>query len=124
MDNYFQAAANTQICGRAIAYLLNQLKQKGLNVSYHCVGHSLGGQVCGYAGKYSQSEFGWKFNRISGLDPAGPNFETIEDNQPLDVAVRIDKSGLSRYPYDVIAPSYDVMTSLVWNYFTSYILRC
>ena len=58
-----------------------------LNVHFHCAGHSLGSQVCGYAGKYTQSEFGWKMDRITGLDPAGPAFEGT------DVAVRIDKSG-------------------------------
>ena len=87
MDEYYQSASNTQIAGRAIAYLLNQLKLKGLNVHFHCAGHSLGSQVCGYAGKYTQSEFGWKMDRITGLDPAGPAFEGT------DVAVRIDKSG-------------------------------
>ena len=85
-DQYFQAAANAQIAGRAIGYLMNQLKNKGLNVQFHCVGHSLGSHVCGYAGYYTQSEFGWKIDRISGLDPAGPNFERS------DVEVRIDKS--------------------------------
>ena len=86
MQEYFQAASNTQIAGRAIGYLLNQLKKKGLNVQFHCVGHSLGSHVCAYAGFHTQSEFGWKIDRITGLDPAGLNFEHS------DVAVRIDKS--------------------------------
>ena len=85
-DQYFQAASNAQIAGRAIGYLMNQLKNKGMNVQFHCVGHSLGSHVCAYAGYYTQSEFGWKIDRITGLDPAGPNFERS------DVAVRIDKS--------------------------------
>ena len=86
MQEYFQAASNTQIAGRAIGYLLNQLKKNGMNVQFHCVGHSLGSHVCAYAGSYTQSEFGWKIDRITGLDPAGLNFEHS------DVAVRIDKS--------------------------------
>ena len=86
MQEYFQAASNTQIAGRAIGYLFNQLKKKGLNVQFHCVGHSLGSHVCANAGFYTQSEFGWKIDRITGLDPAGLNFEHS------DVAVRIDKS--------------------------------
>ena len=56
-----------------------------MNVQFHCVGHSLGSHVCANAGFYTQSEFGWKIDRITGLDPAGLNFEHS------DVALRIDK---------------------------------
>lgn len=40
-------------------------------VYLYCIGHSLGGQVCGQAGRKSG-----QFNRVTGLDPAGPGFET------------------------------------------------
>ena len=41
-----------------------------------CIGHSLGGQACGLAGKHLINEGGdkLKFDRISGMDPAGPLF--------------------------------------------------
>lgn len=44
----------------------------------HCAGHSLGAQACGFAGKYLIADFEDKnavqFDRISGMDPAGPLF--------------------------------------------------
>ena len=66
--SYFQAAANCQSAGRILAYFLNEIRRK-YNFSpekFTCVGHSLGAQVCAYAGKYSQEAFGWKFGRITG----------------------------------------------------------
>ena len=44
----------------------------------HCIGHSLGAHVCGFAGKEV------KLNRITGLDPAGPGFTFKEPHQRLD----------------------------------------
>ena len=42
----------------------------------HCIGHSLGGQSCGLSGKLLIQEGGdkFKYDRISGMDPAGPLF--------------------------------------------------
>ena len=63
--DYPLAAANTQIAGRAIAYLFNQLKRSGFRDNqFHCAGHSLGGHVCSYAAKYAKSEFGITMSRL------------------------------------------------------------
>ena len=43
-------------------------QQNKLNV--HCIGHSLGSHICALAGQYTKS-FGFYFDRISGMDPAG-----------------------------------------------------
>ena len=42
----------------------------------HCIGHSLGGQACGLSGKHLIATGGdkLKYDRISGMDPAGPLF--------------------------------------------------
>jgi len=56
--DYVQSAADTQIVGRAVAYMFNELKKAGWRDSdFECVGHSLGGQACGYAGSYAKSAF-------------------------------------------------------------------
>ena len=78
--DYPQAVSNTQLVGRQIAIfvLANQLS------SVHLSGHSLGGQIAGYAGKYTnqliestdQSETRiHPIARITAMDPAGPMFE-------------------------------------------------
>ena len=77
MIPFSQSVVNCQVVGRAIAYMLNELIIKyDFDPSlFTCAGHSLGGQVCGYAGKFSFTEWGWKLGRITGMDPAGPQFE-------------------------------------------------
>merc|ERR1712046_29950 len=87
---YVQSAADTQIVGRAVAYMFNELKKAGWNDSqFECVGHSLGGQACGYAGKYAKSEFRMNLGKVHGLDPAGPMFERCTKE------VRIDRGDAS-----------------------------
>lgn len=74
--DYFKAASNTQVCGTEIAFFLLQNRVNASLV--HCIGHSLGAHACGYAGKVV------KLGRISGLDPAGPNFKGQPSNKRLD----------------------------------------
>ena len=47
----------------------------------HCIGHSLGAHICGLSGKLMDEETKW--DRISGLDPAGPLF--FRDAQAFDL---------------------------------------
>ncbi|KAI7696008.1 hypothetical protein SSS_00400 [Sarcoptes scabiei] len=47
-----------------------------------CVGHSLGGQICGFTGKHLKSFA--KLGMILGLDPAGPGFTNVERRSRLD----------------------------------------
>lgn len=65
---YTQSAVNTELVGRQLAFLINQLKQKKkLSPSdVHLIGFSLGAQVAGFAGKFSQQQYNWKFARITG----------------------------------------------------------
>lgn len=42
----------------------------------YCIGHSLGSHICGQAGRKAQI-----FDRITGLDPAGPGFEKCADDK-------------------------------------------
>ncbi|CAK1540442.1 unnamed protein product [Leptosia nina] len=70
---YPWAALSTRYVGKRVAQLLNAIIQtydvESENI--HLIGHSLGAQVMGYAGMFSnRSTF-----RITGLDPARPLFE-------------------------------------------------
>ncbi|KAL3869916.1 hypothetical protein ACJMK2_042538 [Sinanodonta woodiana] len=78
---YTQAVANTRIVGNEIASLINFLDQgeETLFQRIHLIGHSLGAHVAGYVGQRIHG-----IGRITGLDPAAPNFV---DTDPL---VRLD----------------------------------
>lgn len=62
--------------GRIIAEFLIDLnlKSKLPFDKMELVGHSLGAQVCGYIGRIVHNKTGYKLERITGLDPAGPLF--------------------------------------------------
>lgn len=80
--NYLQSASNTQVVGaetRAIKDLLRNAH--GRNIQSYCAGHSLGAHTCGNAGQFGSDR---GFNRISGLDPAGPSFEGADDRRGLN----------------------------------------
>jgi len=79
---YVSSAKSVPNVGQELADILNKVKQP--NQKIHCIGHSLGAHVCGFAGKFSQSKYGIQFDRISGLDPAGPNFFSATSAQRLD----------------------------------------
>lgn len=79
--NYFDAASNTRGTGRATGLLVNSIRKvTNTKQRIHCIGHSLGAHTCGYASNSALI----RFDRISGMDPAGPNFEKT------DPAVRLD----------------------------------
>jgi len=76
VDDFLQDFADARYAGKAIGLVLdnidNQLKRRPMKRLYkHCVGFSLGGQVCGFAGEHAK-EVGKPLDRISGVDPAGP----------------------------------------------------
>ncbi|PVD19759.1 hypothetical protein C0Q70_20250 [Pomacea canaliculata] len=78
---YYQATANTRVVGNYIATLILLLEKLGVPMSsVHVIGHSLGAQTAGYAGQGLDGRLG----RITGLDPAGPNFEMYDRLVKLD----------------------------------------
>ncbi|RXG72897.1 Pancreatic lipase-related protein 3, partial [Armadillidium vulgare] len=76
-----KAMANTEVVGEEIAHFVNTLKENlNLNASKcHCIGHSMGGYVCGFAGQRID-----KLGRISGLDPGFVRFFHVDNNKTLD----------------------------------------
>uniref|UniRef100_A0A1L8DPZ7 Putative pancreatic lipase-like enzyme n=2 Tax=Nyssomyia neivai TaxID=330878 RepID=A0A1L8DPZ7_9DIPT len=81
LPNYVKAAANTRLVGKQLAQLLGALQTyRGLQMSrVHIIGFSLGAHVAGFAGADLPG-----LNRITGLDPAGPLFESQHPKARLD----------------------------------------
>jgi pancreatic triacylglycerol lipase len=83
LTNYLLAVANTRVVGAMIAVFIERL----VNVTnakpkeIHLIGYSLGAHVSGYAGERIMNP---KIGRITGLDPAGPAFQSNNSNSRLD----------------------------------------
>nr|XP_050856749.1 phospholipase A1-like isoform X2 [Vespula vulgaris] len=81
---YFKAVENTREVGRYVAnftkILVEEYKIPLANILL--IGHSLGAQVAGFAGKELQKLIG-KYFQIIGLDPAGPFFSLNSCSQRI-----------------------------------------
>ena len=53
-------------------------------LNLHCIGHSLGAHTCGLLGKLLKNSQTLALSRISGLDPAGPCFDSHSSTNRLD----------------------------------------
>ena len=71
---YRRSASNSIVIGAHLAKLASQFDAG----TFHCIGHSLGGQVCGFFGKRFQ-----RLDSIIALDPAGPIFSSNGDKNKL-----------------------------------------
>ncbi|XP_062576307.1 uncharacterized protein LOC134238210 [Saccostrea cucullata] len=81
--HYEQAAVNTEVVGTILALLVRSLEHhKGAKKSHiHIIGHSLGAHVAGFAGSAHKDT---RYQRITGMDPAGPFFVTKGKDARLD----------------------------------------
>jgi Ca2+-binding RTX toxin-like protein len=74
LNIYNEAATNTREVGEQLA---QYLKARNFDPNkIELMGHSLGAHVSGFTGAKYKELTGKELNRITGLDPAGPNFET------------------------------------------------
>lgn len=71
---YTWSALNTEAIGRFVAEALLKLDRRYVTRNVHLVGHSLGAQIAGAAGRRYQQLSGGMLPRITGLDPANPCF--------------------------------------------------
>ncbi|ESP03600.1 hypothetical protein LOTGIDRAFT_137201, partial [Lottia gigantea] len=104
-NSYKQATANTRLVGKMIAVMLTTIHDT-MGTSYydmHIIGHSLGSHIAGYVGRFLPGFLG----RITGLDPAGPNFAKY------DTLVRLDPSDAMFI--DVIHSDDDTIFELGWG---------
>lgn len=89
---YSTAAANTRIVARSLALLVKTLAAAGSvgPEHIHYIGHSLGAQTGGFFGKDVKQLTGRLVGRITGLDPAGPLFESRGIHLTKDDAAFVD----------------------------------
>lgn len=81
---YDKSTANTRVVGATVGKMVEALmKNAGVSLgNVHLIGHSLGAQIMGYAGK--ELRHLGQVGRITGLDPAGLNFERYSNEVKLD----------------------------------------
>lgn len=85
---YGKAVAVTPLVARQITIFLyylaelfgTRLTDDAFASNIHFIGHSLGAHIGAFVGQ----DLGGKMGRITGLDPAGPSFDTAEPRHRLD----------------------------------------
>ncbi|XP_019487694.1 PREDICTED: lipase member I [Hipposideros armiger] len=78
---YNRAVKNARKVSAALSECIQRLLKHGASLdNFHFIGMSLGAHISGFVGKKFHGQLG----RITGLDPAGPNFSGKPSNARLD----------------------------------------
>ena len=78
-NSYEQSAANALEVGVWLSKYVLELRKRCKYLNIYCVGHSLGAHLMGCAGRHANrlsTSIRPVVDRITGLDPAGPGFQT------------------------------------------------
>ncbi|KAJ8922074.1 hypothetical protein NQ315_008715 [Exocentrus adspersus] len=79
---YLNAVINCKHIGKYAAQFIDYLVTRGLDLKkLHVIGMSLGGQISGFVGQYVTAG---RLSRITALDPAGPLFTGVTEDDRLD----------------------------------------
>lgn len=102
--NYLQAASNVRSVGAYTGLVIDNLVSSGggSGTRMWCVGHSLGSHVCGHTGRSTTTG---PIDRITGMDPAGPSFESSND-------ITIGLNPANARSVEVIHTDYEVYGTL------------
>lgn len=96
-EGFSKAAAMVSAMGSYLSNFIQKLLQMGVHWHrIHLICHSLGGHVCGFAGKKIRPPIG----RITAIDPAGPCFGKVASNGPQDRLSYDDAYEVDVYHYD------------------------
>lgn len=92
-ESYERSVTYAYTLGKRLGNLLADIHGIGYpSKKIHCIGHSLGAQMLGYAGTQYTNKTTEKIWRITGIDPAGPCFSNsfIEDQIRSGVAEYVE----------------------------------
>ncbi len=95
LTDYGKIAARTRNVGRRITEVLLRWKKMGVIKDWnmvHIIGFSLGAHIAGVVGDQIRRRTGEMIARLSGIDPAGPNFDTLTGELPFNTDGILDKS--------------------------------
>lgn len=93
IKSYERSVSYAYYIGKALGEFLADLHTYGYpSKNIHCIGHSLGAQMLGYAGTTYLNRTLEKVWRVTGIDPAGPCFSNgfIQDHVRSGVAEYVE----------------------------------
>ena len=98
VGSYYWSVCSTGKIGEMLAGLMDVIKHETSITYFHGIGHSLGAHIMGNVWNFG----GFKMDRISGLDPAGPCFDGNYGDIEIEEAPRDNRWGLTKYAADFV----------------------